>query len=87
MMKVRKELEYLKTKQNEANGAMMNDERITSLRRWIQWFKIKSIELDAQLNKQKEFDKAQREEKKNKVESLAFLKNAVKESMKQNKSL
>ena len=53
MQKVRKELEFLKMKQNEANGALMNDDRITSLRKWIKWFKTKSIELDAQLNMQK----------------------------------
>ena len=35
MQKVRKELEFLKMKKNEANGAMMNDNRITSLRWWI----------------------------------------------------
>ena len=53
MQKVRKELHFLKMKQNEANGALMNDNRITSLRRWIQWFKTKSMELDKQLNMQK----------------------------------
>ena len=35
MQKVRKELEFLKMKQNDANGAMMNDDRIMSLRKWI----------------------------------------------------
>ena len=54
MSKVRKELLFLKEKKNEAEGALMNDEQITSLRRWIHWFKVKSLELDAQLNKQKE---------------------------------
>ena len=47
MSKVRKELEYLKNEANRVNGALMNDDRITSLRQWIHWFKIKSIELDA----------------------------------------
>ena len=47
MLKVRKELEFLKMKRNEADGALMNDDRITNLRKWIHWFKIKAIELDA----------------------------------------
>ena len=54
MLKVRKELEFLKMKRNEADGALMNDDRITNLRKWIHWFKIKAIELDAQLNQQKD---------------------------------
>lgn len=87
MQKVRKELAFLKMKKAEANGALMNDDRITSLRHWIQWFKIKSLELDAQLNKQKEKHKNEKMEEKNKVQSDLFLKNAVKESMKQNKAL
>ena len=53
MAKVKKELQFLQEKKNEANGALMNDDRITSLRAWIQWFKIKTMELDTQLNKQK----------------------------------
>ncbi len=51
MQKVKKELQFLKMKKAEANGALMNDDRITNLRYWIQWFKVKSLELDAQLNK------------------------------------
>ena len=82
MAKVRKELEFLRMKQNEANGALMNDDRITSLRSWIHWFKIKSVELDAQLNKQKVSLKDQKQEQKDRVASEAFLKNALKESMK-----
>lgn len=35
MQKVRKELAFLKMKKAEANGALMNDDRITSLRHWI----------------------------------------------------
>ena len=31
MKKVKKELEYLQQKKNDANGALMNDTRITSL--------------------------------------------------------
>ena len=46
MQKVRKELEFLKVQQNQANLGLMNDGRITSLRAWISWFKNKSIELD-----------------------------------------
>ena len=87
MSKVKKELLFLKGKKNEAEGALMNDEQITSLRSWIQWFKTKSIELDAQLNMQKEQHMNQKTEQINKVKSDAFLKNAVKDSMKQNKML
>lgn len=87
MQKVRKELEFLKMKQNEANGALMNDDRITSLRRWIKWFKTKSIELDAQLNLQKKKHIEQREEQASKIKNDALLKNCLKESMKQNKAL
>lgn len=87
MLKVRKELEFLKEKQNEATGALMNDDRITSLRMWIHWFKIKSMELDVQLNKQKQTHIRQSEDQKNKDESEAFLKGALLESMKQNKLL
>ena len=87
MQKVRKELEFLKMKQNEANGALMNDDRITSLRKWIKWFKTKSIELDAQLNMQKRQHIKQKQEQASKVKNNALLKNCLKESMKQNKAL
>jgi len=65
----------------------MNDDRITSLRTWIQWFKIKSVELDAQLNKQKSSHIAQKQDYQDKKASETFLKNALKDSMKQNKLL
>lgn len=60
----------------------MNDDRITSLRRWIKWFKTKSIELDAQLNLQKKKHIEQREEQASKIKNDALLKNCLKESMK-----
>ena len=87
MKKVRQELEYLKMKQNEAVGALMNDDRITNLRKWIHWFKMKALELDAQLNQQKQSHVKQKIDQSDKIKSEAFLKNAVKESMKQNKAL
>lgn len=59
MGKIRKELEFLKERKNAADGALMNDDRITSLRTWISWFKDKARELDEQLNKQKVTHKTQ----------------------------
>ena len=63
-------------------GALMNDDRITTLRKSIQWFKLKAIELDAQLNTQKGAHVVQKKEENDKVKSETFLKNAVKDSMK-----
>ena len=54
MQKVRKELQFLQKQQTKANGAIIDDVRITTLRQSIDWFKRKSLELDVQLNKQKE---------------------------------
>ena len=53
MQKVKKELQFLKQKRNDANGALMNDSRITSLQTWIAWFKNEALLLDSILEKQK----------------------------------
>ena len=53
MEKVRKELEFLQKKKNEANGALMNDTRITSLQDTISWFKNEAVALNDILDRQK----------------------------------
>ena len=46
MMKVRRELSFLKEKSNEANGKLMNDDRITQLQVGIRWFKTEALALN-----------------------------------------
>lgn len=53
MMKVYKELAFLKEKANEANGDLMNDGTITQLQKNIKWYKTEALSLNKILDGQK----------------------------------
>ena len=46
MLKVEKELKFLKNKQTEQKGKLMGDDEITNLQRSIKWFKLAAIKLN-----------------------------------------
>ena len=50
MVKVHKELEFLKKRANEATGKLMNDDTVTNLRSSISWFKNEALKLDGILD-------------------------------------
>lgn len=87
MKKVKKELEYLRQKRDEANGALMNDSQIKNLQGWIAWFKNEAIQLDRILNAQKREISKQKHDEWDRKNTTEFLTKSLKESMKQNKSL
>lgn len=43
MLKIQKELRFLKSKQDELAGKLMRDDRITNLQKEIAWFKTESV--------------------------------------------
>ena len=53
MVKVQKELLFLKNKANEAAGKLLNDDTITNLQSSIAWFKNEATQLDVILENQK----------------------------------
>ena len=46
MLKVEKELKFLKSKQNELVGKLMGDDEITNLQKGISWFKTAASKLN-----------------------------------------
>jgi hypothetical protein len=53
MTKVKKELQYLKNKEVEAEGKISNDDSITKLQKSIKWFQSEALVLDQILEGQK----------------------------------
>ena len=53
MVKVKKELKFLKQEQDKVTSGLMNDDRITKLQDQIQWFKEESCKLNTILEEQK----------------------------------
>ena len=82
MKKVKKELNYLKQKRNEANGALMNDTRITTLQKQIAEFKENAMMLDGILEKKKREVSKQNNDQREKTHTIQFLSKSLKESMK-----
>lgn len=54
MVKVQKELKFLKNWQTEQNKKMMGDEEITNLQSSIAWFKTEAVKLNEILDGQKQ---------------------------------
>ena len=54
MVKVQKELKFLKNRQTEQNKKMMGDEEITNLQSSIAWFKTEAVKLNEILDGQKQ---------------------------------
>jgi len=87
MTRVKKELEFLKGKAEDAAGKLVNDDTVTNLQKQIKWFQHEAQELDKILDGQKrEFQKLKTKEK-NTNDDNKFLKSQVKEAMKHNKLL
>ena len=53
MMKVKRELEFLRDKAVEAAGKLSNDDSITNLQKKIKWFQQQALVLDSILEGQK----------------------------------
>lgn len=53
MVKVQKELKFLKNRQTEQNKKMMGDDEITNLQSSISWFKTEAVKLNEILDGQK----------------------------------
>lgn len=87
MVKVQKELVYLKKKANETAGKILNDDSITNLQRQIGWFKNEAIKLDSILETQKREVQKLKSKELNIIEDRKFLKDQTKEAMKHNKLL
>ena len=54
MLKVEKELKFLKAKQAEQAGKLMQDDDITNLQSSIAWFKSEAVKLNQILEAQKQ---------------------------------
>ena len=87
MVKVDKELKYLKEKQNEQQGKLMGDDEITSLQRGIQWFKSAAVKLNLILDKQRQEINRGKFIKNHQQKDLSFLTDHLKDAKKQNKLL
>ena len=87
MMKVYKELAFLKEKANEANGDLMNDGTITQLQKNIKWYKTEALSLNKILDGQKNKLEKEKNNKREMNENIEFLHTNLKEQMKQNKIL
>ena len=53
MTKVKKELQFLKSKAEKAAGELSNDDTVTNLQKSIQWFQGEAKELNSILEDQK----------------------------------
>ena len=53
MTKVKKELQFLKSKAEKAAGELSNDDTVTKLQNQIQWFQTEAKELNTILEDQK----------------------------------
>lgn len=75
MTKVKKELEYLKSKAEKAAGELSNDNTVTQLQSSIQWFQAEAIELNTILEGQKRDVQKLKSAKNNTKDDNKFLKN------------
>lgn len=87
MLKVAKELRFLKDKSNEVNNKLANDERIIALQRDIKWFKTEALSLNKIVDKQKNKLEQQKNVSNEMGQNVSFLHKNAKEQMKQNKLL
>ena len=87
MSKVKKELQFLKSKAQKAAGELSNDDTITNLQQSIKWFQSEAIELDKILEGQKKEVQKLKTQKLNTRDDNKFLKTQVKDAMKHNKLL
>lgn len=74
MVKVQKELVFLKKKANDTAGKILNDDSITKLQGQIGWFKNEAIKLDAILEGQKREMQKMKSRELNINEDRKFLK-------------
>jgi len=87
MSKYKKQLVALKQQAEEAAGALLRDDKVSSLHRQIHWFKNEAAVLD-QLNESQARDIKKFEMRvERQTEDRKFLKDQTKDAMKQNKIL
>ena len=82
MVKVKKELKFLKQEQDKVTSGLMNDDRITKLQDQVQWFKEKSGKLNTILDGQKRTIEKQKNQDREANIHIEFLAKSLKESMK-----
>lgn len=87
MTKVKSELLFLKQKADDAAGKLSNDDSITNLQIQIKWFESEAVSLDSILEYQKREVDELKSYQRNTEADTKFLREEVKESMKQNKLL
>ncbi|CDW90797.1 UNKNOWN [Stylonychia lemnae] len=87
MVKVQKELQYLRNKASETAGKILNDDSITNLQDQIGRFKSAAINLDRILEIQKREVQKLKSKELNINEDRKFLKEQTKDAMKHNKLL
>ena len=87
MIKVQKELKFLKKKVNEAHGQILNDDRINGLESQIQWFANEAVILDQILNNQKEIYHGHKDRAIFLAEEREWMKEEVSSIMHYNKTI
>ena len=85
MVKVAKELRFLKQKQSDILGRMMGDDQITRLQTGIEWFKETAVVLNDILDKQKQQIAKGKQKKSQKEKDVSFLNGHMKDLKRQNK--
>lgn len=85
MVKVQKELSFLKNKQAEQAGKLMKDDDITNLQSSIAWFKSEAVKLNQILDDQKSQMHKSKFRLQQGVGEQAFLVESLKETRRQNK--
>jgi chromosome segregation ATPase len=87
LVKIQRELLYLKKKAEEAAGRVLNDDSVTNLQKQIDWFKNEALKLDQILENQKKELQKLKSRDLNLVEDRKFLRGQIKDAMKHNKLL
>ena len=87
MMKVKRELEFLRDKAVEAAGKLSNDDSITNLQQKIKWFQQQALVLDSILEGQKREVQKLKTNRINTISDNKFIKQQVKDAIKHNKLL
>jgi hypothetical protein len=87
MTRVKKELKFLKEKALEVAGKLINDHAVTNLQGQIQWFKNEADKLNDILESQKIDYQKLKSKQRNIKDDNKYLKNQVKDSMRNNRLL
>lgn len=85
MIKIERELKFLKQKVNDAAGKLLNDDRVQSLCSLIKWFKTEAQKLNEILQDQQTTISNQKGKRAQLNQENEFLEKALKNIMRQNK--